>query len=76
MVYTITFDATQMDEYQRGLASGVMYMATGMPEQTFAWARSHDKTQWFKTLECTEEQLKSVVEVINHILPGVIVSVS
>lgn len=76
MVYTITFDANKMDEYQRGLVSGVMYMATGMPEKTYSWVRSHDKTLWFKDLECTEEQLTSIGKIVGKLLPGAILSVS
>ena len=76
MVYTITFDANKMDEYQRGLVSGVMYMATGMPEKTHSWARSHDKTLWFKDLECTEEQLIGIGKIVGKLLPGAILSVS
>lgn len=67
MLYTITFDATVMDEYQRGLVAGIIYMATGAPEQTYAWARSHNNTKWYKTFECTEESIKVVVETIERV---------
>lgn len=72
MLHTITFDATNLNEYQRGLISGIMYMATGMPEQTPAWARSHDYMQWYKDLDCTDEQFSTVVETIKNMMHGVI----
>lgn len=72
MLHTITFDATNLNEYQRGLISGIMYMATGMPEQTPAWSRSHDHMQWYKDIECTDEQFSIVVETIKHMFYGVI----
>ena len=74
-VYDFTFSGEPMCEYARGMISGIMYVMSGKPEKAFAWARAHDEKEWYKTLECTKEQLDEIVETVNHLWPGIIVDV-
>lgn len=71
-IHAITFDATKMDEYQRGLISGIMYMGSGMPDDTYTWSISYDKTEWYKNIVCTKEQYAFILDTIERLLPGVI----
>lgn len=70
--YEIVLDGSKLDEYKRGLISGIMYVLTGMPKKTYSWGLSKDGCLWYKTLECTSEQFTNVITAIEDVIPGVI----
>lgn len=73
--YEIIFDATKLDEYARGLISGILYMATGRPKETWRWSLSHNEERWYKMCECTAEQMEDAKKEIEYMFPGSILQV-
>ena len=73
--YEIIFDAAKLDEYARGLISGILYMATGRPKETWAWSRSQNEERWYKMCECTAEQMEDAKKEIEYMFPGSILQV-
>lgn len=71
---TFVFDSEKLDEYGRGFISGLMYLLTGKPSDTFAWGRSVEdgKVLWSKTFEATDEQALAVRDEVEKVYPGVI----
>lgn len=66
-VYEFEFDGEKMDEYKRGLISGIMYMAAGQPEQSYTWVRGHDGKRWYKRIQCTGMQFFAILESIGKV---------
>lgn len=76
---TFVFTADCMDEYQRGFISGIMYLLTDKPSETYAWARgknAEDGTIWIKDLVCTTEQALAIHDEVERLFPGVIIEMS
>lgn len=74
MYTTFVFDGEKLDEYQRGFISGLMYLLTGKPSDTFAWGRrvADGKLLWDKTFEANDEQVLAVRDEVEKLFPGVI----
>ena len=74
MYTTFVFDGNKLDEYQRGFISGLMYLLTGKPSNTFAWGRrvNGDEVLLDKTFEANDEQALAVRDEIEKLFPGVI----
>lgn len=76
---TFVFDASQMDDYARGLISGLMYLLTGRPSETTRWCHACDadfNAVWYKHLDCTVEQAMEIHDEINKLFPGVLLEMS
>lgn len=73
---TFVFNASRLDEYQRGFISGIMYFMTGKPSETYRWYRKcviNYMDLWYKDLNCTMEQCMNIYNEIEKHFPGVIV---
>lgn len=66
-VYEFEFDGSKMDEYKRGLISGIMYMITGQPDKTFMWVRGHEGEHWYKSIQCTGVQMVDIMTAIDKV---------
>lgn len=73
IITTFVFDGW-LNEYQRGFISGLMYLLTGKPSDTFTWGRKvdGDQVRWYKTLEINTERALAVRDEIEKLFPCVI----
>ncbi len=76
---TFVFDANHMDSYARGFISGLMYLLTGRPGETYRWCKGKEDDHhpiWIKELECTVEQGLEIHDEIDKLFPGVLLEMS
>lgn len=73
---TFVFATDNMDEYQRGFITGLMYLLSGRPSETYRWRRGKTETgkpTWIKELDCTVGQAMEIHDEIEKHFPGSII---
>lgn len=70
--YQIIIDDAELNDFQRGRISGIIYCLTGMPEVMCAWYRTSGDNGYEIPYHATEEQHRQVVDVIAKSFPGVV----
>jgi hypothetical protein len=60
------------NEYIRGRISGITYVLTGMPEQTFGWRQREEGSDYDWFFVATQEQYQTIIDTIEKLYPGVI----
>ena len=73
-IYEIVLDGNSLNDYMRGRISGMAYILTRKPNKGFPWKSREAENQWIITTQCSEETFKEIVETINNVYWGVIIS--
>lgn len=68
--YEILLNRYLMDDYVEGCIAGLIYIATGMPDDSDYFYREDGLVTTMR-FEATEEQVRMVVECINKLHPDV-----
>lgn len=75
MTRHIVYDAKKLNAYQRGRVSGIAFVLSGAPEKTLGWSEDERGIVLTQMLDCTDEQYKQIVSMVNRQYPGCVIGV-
>ena len=74
--YNIIIDGIKTNTYIRGRISGMTYVLTGQPEQSFAWRTAPGDIHWMYKVLATEEQIIAITDCVKKVYPNAILAVT